>query len=719
MSTAPTSSRDDSTTTVIASGIISARLSVPGIVIDGSDQAETLNGTGGDDTINGYEGNDRLNGDEGDDVLDGFAGNDTLFGGEGNDVLNGHEGDDTLNGWVGNDTLSGGEGDDVLNGGEGDDSFSDSQGNNTLSGGDGIDLVDYRSVGADMIVDLNLGEAHDLSGLTGNNKLISIENYTSGGGDNLLVGSSQDNLILGGASNDEIYGVAPSQSSDGNDTLRGGGGNDLIEGMQGDDTLEGNAGTDVLSYYNSDAPVTVNLGLQGTAQDVGGSAGTDTFTGFENLYGSNAGNDSLGNGDTLVGDAGENRILGYDGDDIIHGDGGNDDLFGMKGDDFLVGGTGNDTLAGGGGVDRLFGGDGADVFDFNSAKENSLLLGDVIVDFSIGEDHIDLTDIDANSIANGYQTFTSLGSAAFSGTAGELRFDTDGTDGFVLTDVDGDGIADMNIQLLGVTAMSASELTHSLIVPDLELVGGGQDDTLNGLEGDDILSGGQGDDFLNGHGGDDTLKAGQGNDTLIGGAGKDFLDGASGFDIVDFQDITDDILVRLDYQNYSWEYRKVYYFTSAQSGYDALQSIEGVIGGSGNDSLRGSSSGNYIGGSAGDDTLEGRGGSDTLAGGDGADVFDFNSVEDSTLLLTDVIVDFSIGEDQIDLRNIDANSVTSGTQKFNFLNSAAFSGTAGELRFGTNGTDGFILADVDGDGIADMNIKLLGVTAISASDFVF
>ncbi|MEH6522043.1 MAG: hypothetical protein V7775_12615 [Sulfitobacter sp.] len=126
--------------------------------------------------------------------------------------------------------------------------------------------------------------------------------------------------------------------SSGDDVLNGGAGDDLIEGMQGDDTLEGNAGTDVLSYYHSDAPVTVNLGSQGTAQNVGGSAGTDTFTGFENIYGSNAGNDSLGNGDSLVGNGRENRILGYDGDDIIRGGGGNDDLLGMKGNDFLAGG---------------------------------------------------------------------------------------------------------------------------------------------------------------------------------------------------------------------------------------------------------------------------------------------------------------------------------------------------------------------------------------------
>lgn len=65
-----------------------------------------------DDTVDGTDNADGINGGWGDDVIDG---------GLGDDVLQGSYGNDTLTGGKGNDILDGGHGEDVLNGGKGDD----------------------------------------------------------------------------------------------------------------------------------------------------------------------------------------------------------------------------------------------------------------------------------------------------------------------------------------------------------------------------------------------------------------------------------------------------------------------------------------------------------------------------------------------------------------------------------------------------------------------
>lgn len=64
-----------------------------------------------------------------------------------------------------------------------------------------------------------------------------------------------------------------------------------------------------------------------------------------------------------------------------------------------------------------------------------------------------------------------------------------------------------------------------------------------------------------------------------------------------------------------------------------------------------------------------------------------------------------------------ADTTTGGNQAFNFVGAAAF-GSAGDLRFVTNGFDGFVLGDVCGNGTVDLNILLEGVGTLTAGDFV-
>ena len=62
----------------------------------------------------------------------------------------------------------------------------------------------------------------------------------------------------------------------------------------------------------------------------------------------------------LDGDAGDDRLLAYEGADVVAGGEGNDFLHGNFGGDLVDGGAGNDTLRGGHGHDEILGGSGGD-----------------------------------------------------------------------------------------------------------------------------------------------------------------------------------------------------------------------------------------------------------------------------------------------------------------------------------------------------------------------
>lgn len=83
------------------------RLELSGIVINGTNQQDTLTGGVGDDTISGGNGADEIYGLAGDDIIGGDNGPDLLNGGLGNDILTGGNGPDTF-------VLAAGEGTDTI-----------------------------------------------------------------------------------------------------------------------------------------------------------------------------------------------------------------------------------------------------------------------------------------------------------------------------------------------------------------------------------------------------------------------------------------------------------------------------------------------------------------------------------------------------------------------------------------------------------------------------
>lgn len=312
----------------------------------------------------------------------------------------GTSGNDVPVGTDGNDRMFGLGGDDILFGGFGDD---------ILVGGTGDDL---------------------LNGEYGNDRL------QGGAGNDDLRGSAGNDTLVGGAGNDVLDGGYD------DDHLIGGAGDDILAPGMGDDLVDGGAGFDYVDYRNSPIAIEVDLWLkQGYEIDI-----QDQLISIEGAYGSRF-------RDTLWADKADTaaHLLGWGGDDLIRGSDHDDRLDGGDGNDWLAGGLGNDVLTGGTGADRFQYLNDLDVGATRSAT-------DVITDFSQSDgDIIDLSVLDAVRGIEGDQAFAFIGRAAFSGTAGELRYAIRDGVTVIAGDVDGDGRANGYIVLNGEIALTAAD----------------------------------------------------------------------------------------------------------------------------------------------------------------------------------------------------------------------------------------------------------------------
>lgn len=156
----------------------------------------------------------------------------------------------------------------------------------------------------------------------------------------------------------------------------------------------------------------------------------------------------------LHGQSGDDYILAMDGNDTAEGRGGSDLLSGGKGQDQLSGGAGADALSGGMGTDTLIGGIGADTFHYRVVNESGTGDGaDVVRDFQVDRDNIDVSDIDAKAGRAHNQDFHFIGTAHFNGE-GEIRAVQVGDDTVLRFNVSGGDAAEMTIVLLNVNAAS-------------------------------------------------------------------------------------------------------------------------------------------------------------------------------------------------------------------------------------------------------------------------
>jgi Ca2+-binding RTX toxin-like protein len=231
-------------------------------------------------------------------------------------------------------------------------------------------------------------------------------------------------------------------ANNGNNSLSGEGGNDFLVGLLGADMLDGGSGLDVTEGGGGDDIHYVD--------NVGDVVRENAGEGWDAVYASSsytlptgAEVELLGTrnylsteGAALAGNEFNNAIVGNHGSNLLTGGAGSDHLSGLDGADTLDGGAGQDFLSGGA---------GADTYRFAAASNSAPGAGDTVLDFTSGTDKIDLSLIDANTGTANEDAFTSVGSAAFSGKAGELRWDSAGAQTFVYGDVNGDGVADFQI----------------------------------------------------------------------------------------------------------------------------------------------------------------------------------------------------------------------------------------------------------------------------------
>lgn len=515
--------------------------------------------------------------------------------------------------------------------------------------------------------ELNGGDGNDqLAGRGGNDSLFG------GAGADLLMGETGQDTLTGGEGNDTLRGGA------GNDRLAGGNGDDVLDGEDGDDMLIAEAGHDRLYGAAGNDSLSGGAGnnlLNGGAGDdyiadtaglntLSGGAGDDTLLGgaLADTINGEGGSDLLlgrGGADLLLGHDGVDRIQGGDGDDTAQGGNGNDSLSGDGGDDHLAGDAGNDWLGGGDGGDTLLGGDGDDLALGGAGDD--LLGGGAGADVLRGGE----------------------GNDRLHAGAGDDHLYGEGGDDLLY------GEADRNLLDGGAgrDTIYGSALADTLLgdLGDDSLSGGGGDDFLDGGQGNDTLGGGAGNDRLLGGEGDDRLLGGDGDDSLWGGPGVNYLHGGAGQDRLQGDALSDTLV--------------------GDAGNDLMLGGGGrdlLSGGVGNDTLWGGADADNLTGGDGADLLIGEAGADTLAGGTGADVFRFVTRQDAgTGAGADVIADFAAGIDRLDLRALGLS----------WIGRDGFDGRAGQLRQQTTAEGSLLLADFDGDGRADLQIRMIGAVA--------
>ncbi len=555
---------------------------------------------------------------------------------------------------------------------------------------------------------------------------VVIENATGGSGNDELTGNEVSNVLTGNGGNDTLHGGGAGDDlqggngtdvlngNAGNDTMDGGDGADSIIGGIGDDLIIGNTGaetldgspggTDYLLYDLATTQVIVRLWNNTVSGDP--VAAGDTILNFEAARGG-SGNDIL-QGNHLA-----NTLIGNPGNDTLAGNGGDDSLYGNAGLDSIIGGFGDDWIAGGTGADFLDGSPGdSDTLDYrlatagvnvnlwsNAVSGDPEATGDTISNFE--------------NVAGGAGNDTLTGNHLGNSLHGQGGNDT----------LNGSGGNDTLYGGLGADSMIGGNGN------DLLLSGAGASDP----DGNDTMLGSAGNDTMDGGNGADSLIGGTGDDVLFGSDGADIMDGSPGDrDTLDYSLAANDVIVRLWNNSVSGD---------AIAAGDTIRNFENAAGGDGNDVLIGNHLDNELSGNGGNDRLNGAGGNDTLNGGEGndtmlggagqdrlfsgdgrdfltggadADVFVFLSAPDLGIGADrDQIMDFQQGLDQIDIAAVSAGV-------FEFRGTAPFAPSGNpELRLFETGTGSTIVQfDVNGDGAIDAELRVAGVTGLTAADFV-
>jgi Ca2+-binding RTX toxin-like protein len=487
-----------------------------------------------------------------------------------------------------------------------------------------------------------------------------------------------------------------------------------------------------------------------------GATGVNGHLSFSITLRTGEGNDTVrgwGTGDQIWGEAGDDTIILRDLSTLLPGTSPGSTLDGGLGDDNLTGGGFGDLLTGGEGLDRIFGGKGRDTIT-GGADRDRIYGGD-------DDDRVIVTaaDIVAGEIMDGGSGIDRLALSADPGLPADIPTDiTDaGVTGFEWLEISGDlrltrgqfaqfqrilfgdavtfhfadsGLIDLPGGPLWVSGSPLSQITiqagkgrdiiNGRDAADALSTQGRAQDILNAGAGDDVVNGGSGNDTLRGEKGNDALNGDSGDDRLEGGAGADTLDGGSGTDLAAYDSARSGVVITLDTPETG---------TGDAAG-DVLVGIEDLRGSRFADSLTGNRKANRIEGAGGDDTLAGGADADTLDGGDGqdvltggsggdvlrggagADTFAFLAATDSPPATADLITDFTLGEDLIDVSAVIAGS-------FLFNDQDGPHGSTASVWFDmSSGAETVVFFDTGDGGTAEMAIRLTGSLFLVAEDFL-
>lgn len=382
----------------------------------------------------GTSGNDSFAGDDDADTFDMTqGGKDTVTGGGGSDYFAFGA---TL---TAGDRIDGGDGFDILSI-QGDYSEGLTLGANTLHGIERIQFLagfDYRLT----LVDGNIdpGTQLDLSNDHGANSIwVDASAIVNGG--SVFTYSQQANTIIGSQSGDRFLEFTTAFDLDGQ------GGDDTVQvygGLDRHSRFDGGAGADTVQIFSEFSGV-LRASQMKHVEALSLFAASDiTFSGGNVAAGATLTVNVYADATRLDASA---ETTGHYG---MNGASGDDTLIGGRGQDTLNGGSGDDVLTGGKAGDQLTGGDGADSFIFTRAGDSTKKAADLITDFNSASDHIDLSLIDARTDKAGDQAFHLV--ANFTHAAGQLvlTYDADANITHVQGDVNGDGRADIWIDVVG------------------------------------------------------------------------------------------------------------------------------------------------------------------------------------------------------------------------------------------------------------------------------
>ncbi len=662
-------------------------------VVGGISNISDLTGGSGDDTFVGDSEDNLLIGGGGADTLVGGAGDDHLFGGLGIDTISyaGDEAGVTVNlsqdfAWdgfldadsvAGTDTLAeiekviGSDYDDVLVGDEGENRLYGMAGDDTLIGGGGDDSLDggvdsdtasYFEDTSGVDASLAMGEATDGYGNT--DIFIGMENLRGSAYDDKLTGDGDDNVLEGLAGDDELKGLG------GSDTylFAAGWGNDsIIEStLLGDDddsldfsVLENDIEFTLHKADDDTVSVTDRVGFFGDVaggldflpkeigQLIGDGSNLERVEGIELLVGSTGVNwfalEHQADTDFTISipEEGEayldytsyvNSVTGNIEDGVATGIGAVTGLSGFvigEIDGTLTGSDGSDkaSFAGGTGgvVVSLVGQNFINALGVGSLVGFEELEGTVYNDELTGDDSINI--IDGNS---GDDRLIGLGGGD------TYKFgDTWGHDTVV-------EVADGGVDTLDFSAVT-SDLEFTFHADGSVSVTDGTN-FLSHVEYIENIVDGSGDDtfiFEDGATFDGAIGAGP---TLLSLLGLKTSD--AGSNTLDFSQYTSSLDIDLGITIPGSvtglplvpDFMLPAFVTDLDSGDSVISlvyNIDNVIGGSGNDFIRGNSNKNVIHGGDGNDFITGRDGADTLEGGEGDDTL-YGSFDLTDL--TDIVV---------------------------------------------------------------------------------